>query len=187
MNKNLDNERRFALIGCGAIANKHVKAIQRIENACVVGGFDIDPESALSFEKKHHIPTFSNIEEMVDKTNPDVFNILTPSGLHAQNILELIPFNKHFVVEKPLALRLDHIDQIIEKCDKRGIKIFVVQQNRFNPPVKKLKEALDKGRFGKLVLGTVRIRWCREQSAYFYSSYSYCTAMHRKRHLSILP
>jgi predicted dehydrogenase len=69
-------------------------------------------------------------------------------------------------VEKPLALRLDQIDRILEECDKKGLKIFVVKQNRFNPPIQKLKEALDKGRFGKLVLGTVRVRWRRDQAYY---------------------
>jgi predicted dehydrogenase len=157
---------RFALIGCGSIANKHVIALSRLKNAKLVGAFDINDEAANTFEKKHHISTFSSVEEMISKTKPDVLNILTPSGLHAKNVLELIPYGKHFVVEKPLALRLDHIDQIIEKCDSRKIKIFVVQQNRFNPPIKKLKEALEKGRFGKLVLGTVRVRWCRDQAYY---------------------
>ena len=162
---------KFALIGCGAIANKHMIAINRLDNAEVVGAFDIASHAAKAFGEKNSIPVFTNVEEMANKTNPDVFNILTPSGLHAENILELIPFNKHFVVEKPLALRLDQIDQIIERCDARGIKIFVVQQNRFNPPIKKLKEALDKGRFGKLVLGTVRVRWCREQAYYDQKSW----------------
>jgi len=162
---------RFALVGCGAIANKHVTAINRLNNAEVVGAFDINGESANAFEKKHHICTFSSVEEMVNKTEPDVFDILTPSGLHAKNILELIHFNKHFVVEKPLALRLDQIDRIVRQCDASGIKIFVVQQNRFNHPIQKLKEALDKGRFGKLVLGTVRVRWCRDQAYYDQKSW----------------
>jgi predicted dehydrogenase len=69
-------------------------------------------------------------------------------------------------VEKPIALRLDQIDKIIEECDKKGLRIFVVQQNRFNPPIRKLKEALEKDRFGKLVMGTVRVRWCRSQEYY---------------------
>ena len=162
---------RFALIGCGAIANKHVTAISKLKNAEVVGTFDINHETANVFEKKHDIPTFASVEEMVNKTEPDVLNILTPSGLHAKNILESIPFNKHFVVEKPLALRLDQIDRIIEECDANGIKIFVVQQNRFNPPIQKLKEALIKGRFGKLVLGTIRVRWCRQQAYYDQKSW----------------
>jgi UDP-N-acetyl-2-amino-2-deoxyglucuronate dehydrogenase len=157
---------RFALVGCGAIANKHVTALKRLSDVEIAGVFDINKKSAEMFGKKHQLPVFTNITEMIDKANPHVLNILTPSGIHAKNLLELIPFGRHFVVEKPLALRLDHIDRIIEECDKTGIKIFVVQQNRFNPPIQKLKEAINKGRFGKLVLGTVRVRWCRTQQYY---------------------
>lgn len=157
---------KFAFIGCGAIANKHVTALNRLGNAEIVGAYDIDSRAAHIFNEKSSIQTFSNVVEMIEKTNPDVLNILTPSGIHAENILELIRFKRHFVVEKPLALRLEHIDRILEECDERGIKIFVVQQNRFNPPVQKLKEAIDKGRFGKLVLGTVRVRWSRNQAYY---------------------
>jgi len=162
---------KFALIGCGAIANKHMIAINRLDNAEVVGAFDIDPQAARTFGEKNSISTFTDVELMIEKTEPHVLNILTPSGNHAENVLELIRFNKHFVVEKPLALRLDQIDQIIEQCDKRGIKVFVVQQNRFNPPIQKMKEALNNGRFGKLVLGTVRVRWCRNQAYYDQKSW----------------
>lgn len=156
----------FALIGCGAIAGKHVAAINRLDNAEVIAACDTNPEITKTFGEKHSIPVFDNIEGMILKTNPDVLNILTPSGMHGKNILELIRFNKHFVVEKPFALRLDQIDTILEECDKKGLKIFVVKQNRFNPPIRKLKEAVANGRFGKLVMGTVRVRWCREQSYY---------------------
>lgn len=171
MDGTLNKKIKFALIGCGAIANKHFIAIKRLNNAEVVGAFDIDVKSAKLFEDKYQIPAFTNIDEMIKKTNPDVLNILTPSGLHGENILELIHFNRHFVVEKPLALRLDQIDRILEECDKRGLKIFVVKQNRFNPPIQKLKEALNKGRFGKLVMGTIRVRWCRNQDYYNQKSW----------------
>lgn len=157
---------RFALIGCGDIANKHVIALGRLDEAEIVGAYDVDPQVASVFGKAHSIPTFADIDDMVKETNPDVFDILTPSGEHAKSILELNHFKRHFVVEKPLALRLDQIDRILEECDKRRLKIFVVQQNRFNPPVQILKKALDKGRFGKHVIGTVRVRWCRKQDYY---------------------
>ena len=157
---------RFVLIGCGTIAKKHVIAINRLSDAEVVGAYDIDSQVAKAFGERYSIPTFTNVEEMIERTNPHVLNILTPSGNHAENILELIHFNRHFVVEKPLALRLIDIDRILEECDKRRLKIFVVQQNRFNPPIKKLKEAINKGRFGKFVLGTVRVRWSRTQGYY---------------------
>jgi len=157
---------KFALIGCGAIANKHMIAINRLNNAKVVGAYDIDSRAASAFGEKYQIPTFTDAGEMIKVTNPHILNIVTPSGDHAERILDLTRFNKHFVVEKPLALRLEQIDQILEECNKRDLRIFVVQQNRFNPPIQKLKEALDKGRFGKLVMGTVRVRWCRKQDYY---------------------
>ena len=65
-----------------------------------------------------------------------------------------------------MALKLDDIDEIFAACNTHGVKLFVVQQNRFNPPVRRLKRALEQGRFGKLVLGTVRVRWCRTQAYY---------------------
>jgi UDP-N-acetyl-2-amino-2-deoxyglucuronate dehydrogenase len=69
-------------------------------------------------------------------------------------------------VEKPMALTLKDADRMIEACDRAGVKLFVVKQNRYNLPVQKLKTALDQGRFGKPVLGTVRVRWCRDQAYY---------------------
>lgn len=163
---------KFSLIGCGAIANKHVAAIRRLnETATIVSAYDLDSSAASAFNEKYSIPVFSSIEEMVETTNPDVLVILSPSGFHAKNVLECIKFKKHFVVEKPLSLRLSQIDRILEECDKNKLKIFVVQQNRFNPPIQKLKEALDRGRFGKLVLGSIQVRWCRDQSYYDQKSW----------------
>jgi len=161
----------IALIGCGAISNKHVIAISRVKDLGIVAAYDTNPLALKTFSAKHSIRTFTDVEEMVKKTNPMVLDILTPSGVHAENIFELIRFDRHFIVEKPLALRLDQIDQIISECDKRGLRIFAVQQNRYNPPIQKLKEAVDKGRFGKLVMGTVRVRWCRDQDYYDQKSW----------------
>ena len=137
-----------------------------LSNLKIVGAYDTEKSTLSTFAKQYSIPTFTDVDKMVDETSPTILDVLTPSGVHAKNIFELMRFNKHFIVEKPLALRLDQIDRILEECDKRGLKVFVVQQNRFNPPVQKLREALIKGRFGKLVLGSVRVRWCRDQAYY---------------------
>lgn len=166
MNNFKNRKLKFVMVGCGAIANKHITAVSRVSDAEVVGVYDLDQNVAGAFGKKYSIPSFAHVSKMIEETNPDVIDILTPSGLHADNIFDLARFGKHLVVEKPLALRLDHVDKILEICDQKGIKVFVVQQNRFNPPIRKLKEAIVRGRFGKLVLGTVRVRWCREQNYY---------------------
>jgi predicted dehydrogenase len=96
----------------------------------------------------------------------DVVVVLTASGNHAKDVTELAKYGKHIVVEKPMSLTLNDADQMIHACDKAGIRLFVIKQNRFNVPIMKLKEAIDSGRFGKLVLGTVRVRWCRKQDYY---------------------
>lgn len=80
--------------------------------------------------------------------------------------LELAQYGKHIVVEKPMALTLSDADRMIAACDAARIRLFVVKQNRLNVPVMKLREALEAGRFGRLVMGTVRVRWCRDQAYY---------------------
>src|SRR5438094_2878697 len=86
--------------------------------------------------------------------------------MHPAHAIACARAGKHVVVEKPMALRLQDADDMIRACDLAGVKLFVVKQNRFNVPVVKAREALEAGRFGKLVLGTVRVRWCRDQSYY---------------------
>jgi predicted dehydrogenase len=103
---------------------------------------------------------------MMRKARVDVVSVLTESGHHARNVIELASYGKHVVVEKPMALTLDDADEMIRVCDQSGVKLFVVKQNRFNVPILKLREALEQGRFGKLVMGTVRVRWCRTQEYY---------------------
>jgi predicted dehydrogenase len=106
------------------------------------------------------------MDAMAARDDIDVLSVLTESGRHAEHVVRLAPFGKHLVVEKPMALTLDDADRMIRACDSYGIKLFVVKQNRFNRPVRKLREALEEGRFGRLVLGTVRVRWCRDQAYY---------------------
>jgi predicted dehydrogenase len=75
------------------------------------------------------------------------------------------------MVEKPMALTLADADRMIAACDIAGSKLFVIKQNRFNVPVVKLRQALEAGRFGKLVMGSVRVRWCRPQAYYDQDSW----------------
>ena len=86
--------------------------------------------------------------------------------MHPEHVIACAKAGKHVVVEKPMALRLQDADDMIRACDEAGVKLFVVKQNRFNVPVVKAREALEAGRFGRLVLGTVRVRWCRDQAYY---------------------
>jgi predicted dehydrogenase len=159
---------RFALVGCGRIASRHAELLTggRIPGASLAAVCDIVPERAKSFGDKFGVPAYTDLHELARAESVDVFSVLTPSGLHAEHVIALAPYGKHIVVEKPMALTLDDADAMIRACDRAGVKLFVVKQNRFNVPVMKLREALEGGRFGKLVLGTVRVRWCRTQAYY---------------------
>lgn len=164
---------RFAIMGCGRIAKRHSellgnKQIAGAELACVC---DIVPEKARAIGERFGVPWYTDVATMMAEKSPDVVSILTESGLHAEHVLQLAPYGKHLLVEKPMALTLADADRMIEACDAAGIKLFIVKQNRFNVPVVKLRQALDEGRFGRLVMGTVRVRWSRNQAYYDQDSW----------------
>jgi len=163
------NKLKFALIGCGRILRKHADALTGPlkEQAELLAVCDIKQDRAESAGKKYNVPFYTNYDEMIEKTNPDIVTILTESGNHAKHTIDVVKkYKKHIVVEKPMALLLDDADQMIRTCDEKGVKLFVVKQNRYNLPVMKLREALETGRFGKLCMGTVRVRWSRTQQYY---------------------
>lgn len=161
---------RFALVGCGRIARKHAAILSNglIPRASLTAVCDRNEERARDFGEQYAVPWYTDMHEMAQKHSEsiDIFSILTESGNHSSHTLELVQYGKHFVVEKPMALTLADADAMIHACDHAGVKLFVVKQNRYNLPVVKLREALTAGRFGKLVMGTVRVRWMRSQEYY---------------------
>ncbi len=163
----------FALVGCGRIARRHAELLhnRQIKNSQLVAVCDIDEKKAKEFGEKYDVPYFKNYHDMMKSREIDVVSVLTPSGMHAEQVVELADYGKHIVVEKPMALTLEDADRMIKKCDEKGVFLFVVKQNRFNVPVVKMREALDKGRFEKLVMGTVRVRWSRDQKYYNLDSW----------------
>ncbi len=159
---------RFALVGCGRIAHRHAQLLaqKQVAGAELAGVCDVVPERAAEFSTKYGVPHFTDMDEMMVATKADVVSVLTPSGLHAEHTIRLARHGKPIVCEKPMALTLDDADAMIRACDLAGCRLFIVKQNRWNRPVVKLREAFEAGRFGKLVMGTVRVRWCRTQAYY---------------------
>ena len=160
----------FVLIGCGRIAKRHAELLGggNVAGARLVGVCDTTEARARAFGERYSVPFFLDYHRMMHALGAvtDVVIIATPSGAHAPVCLDLAPYGKDIVVEKPMALTLPDADAMIEACDRHGARLFVVKQNRYNVPVRKLREAMEAGRFGKLVLGTVRVRWCRTQEYY---------------------
>jgi len=159
---------RFALLGCGRIAKRHAELLGNghIAHAQLAAVCDIVRDKAERIGTQFAIPHFADMHLMMKTVKPDVVVVLTESGRHAEHVIALTAYGCNIIVEKPMALTLDDADAMIRACDRVGVRLFVVKQNRFNVPVVKLREALEGGRFGRLVLGTVRVRWCRTQDYY---------------------
>jgi UDP-N-acetyl-2-amino-2-deoxyglucuronate dehydrogenase len=159
---------RFGLLGCGRIAKRHSELLggKHIEQAELTAVCDPIRARADIIASKFNVAADYNIEDFLSRKNLDAVAVLTPSGMHPEHVIACARAGKHVIVEKPMALRLQDADEMIRACDEAGVKLFVVKQNRFNVPVVKAREALDAGRFGRLILGTVRVRWCRDQNYY---------------------
>jgi predicted dehydrogenase len=158
--------RTIALVGCGRISDRHLKVVAMLPELKLVGVCDRQEDRVRAAANTSGVPAYTDALEMVKALKPDIVSLLTDSGLHAGLGCLLAPHVSVLVVEKPMALTLEDADRLIETCEAHGTKLFVVKQNRFNPPVVALKRAVEEGRFGKMVLGTVRIRWARTQAYY---------------------
>jgi len=160
----------FAIIGCGRIARRHAQLLSesKIKNSKLIAVSDIKKDRAEEFSKTYKVPHFESFEKMVQnhENEIDVVLVLSESGKHAEHAIQVAKLGKHVVVEKPMALTLKDADDMIEACDKAGVKLFVIQQNRYNKPVQALRKAMDDNLLGKMVMGTVRVRWNRDQAYY---------------------
>jgi predicted dehydrogenase len=130
--------------------------------ACV----DTQLARAQAVAQRLDIKAFQNIQDALEWSQFDVAVVATPSGDHAEQALAFLNHKKHVLVEKPMALKLSDASAMIAAAERNGVLLGVVKQNRFNSPVSVVRQAFDSGRFGRVFLGTVRVRWCRQQSYY---------------------
>jgi UDP-N-acetyl-2-amino-2-deoxyglucuronate dehydrogenase len=159
---------KFVLVGCGRISKRHSELLGNgaIARANLVAVCDHDFPKAEAISRQFSVPAFADFHEMMRSVDCDVVVVLTESGHHAEHVIALAPYGRHIIVEKPMALTLESADAMTSACTNAGIKLFVVKQNRFNVPVVKLREAIEQQRFGRLTMGTVRVRWSRHQHYY---------------------
>ena len=162
----MPREFRIALVGCGRISANHLQAIRKVDGLVLAGVADIVPERARAAGESEGVPWFESLDELVGNVESDVVAIATPSGLHPEHGVVVARAGKHVVVEKPMAISLAGADQLVRACDEAGVHLFVVKQNRLNPPVQLLKRAMDRGRFGRVYLINSTVRWSRPQEYY---------------------
>ncbi len=156
----------FGIIGCGTIANWHVAGIRACKDATLVGAADFKPEFSEKFCAKYGIKQFMSVEEMLACPEIDVVCICTPSGLHASYAIEVANAGKHIIVEKPMALTVEDCDKVIKACDDNNVKCCVISQLRFTNTVRTIKDAVEKGKLGKIVTADIFMKFFRSQEYY---------------------
>ncbi len=169
---------RFAIIGCGRIANFHADPITSLPDADLVAACDLIPERRQAFAEKYGVPMYANYHTMLRHEKVDVVCVLTPNGMHPPHAMDVMRrYRKHVVVEKPLALAWADLARMKAAADEAGVGIFPIYQNRYNKAVQKVRSDLVAGVLGKVALGTVRLRWCRPQRYYDLSEWRGTWAM----------
>jgi UDP-N-acetyl-2-amino-2-deoxyglucuronate dehydrogenase len=157
---------KIALVGCGRISRNHFEAIREEKRFQLAGVCDIVKARADEPGQKFGVPVFTDLKKMLDALTMDMLAICTPSGLHHQHGIMAAEKKIHVLSEKPMSTRLKDADELIEACDKNGVYLFVVKQNRLNATMQLLKHAIDKGRFGKIYQANVNVFWQRPQDYY---------------------
>ena len=158
---------RFAIVGCGRISARHFEAIRVHSNdAEVVSVCDVDSVRCSTSAKALGVKGFEDLGEMLNNVECDCVVLCTPSGLHSGQAIQVAQSGSHIITEKPMATKLADGRRMVEAADKAGIRLFVVKQNRLNPTLKILKEALMTGRFGRIYMANLNVFWTRPQDYY---------------------
>jgi UDP-N-acetyl-2-amino-2-deoxyglucuronate dehydrogenase len=162
-----DRKVRFALVGCGRISPNHIQAIAaHAERAELVAVCDIDPCALRAAEAKSGAKGYCSLDALLADSDADAVILATPSGLHAEQAVQVAHAGRHVVTEKPMATRWHDAKRMVQACDQAGVHLFVVKQNRRNATLQLLKRAVEKRRFGRIFMVNINVFWSRPQSYY---------------------
>jgi predicted dehydrogenase len=156
----------FAIIGCGMISEFQAKAIGALPDARVVGFYDTIAEMARSRAVEFGGRAYATVGELLADRSVDAVSICTPSGLHMEPAVQAARAGKHVMVEKPIEVTLERVDAIIRACREAGVTLGAIFPRRFQESSRLVKDAIERGRFGRILLGDVYIKWYRSQEYY---------------------
>lgn len=154
------------VVGTGLVADIHARVISEATGVRLVSVLSRSADRAASFAARHGCSAFSAADEFFADPRLEIVSICTPPGTHVQVALQAFEAGKHAIIEKPLEVTLKGCNEIIEAADRRGVKVSGIFQSRFHEGARMVKDAVDAGRFGRLVLGDACVKWYRSQEYY---------------------
>lgn len=157
---------RAGIIGCGKIADFHAKAFIDLELSELVAVCGRTEEKTKSYAAKYNVEAFTNITDMITTCNLDVVAICTPHPMHGAHAVEAANCGCHVIVEKPLSTSLADCNAMVEAAERNHVIIATLVQRRFYQPCMRLKQAIDDGKIGAPILGTVNMLGWRSEDYY---------------------
>lgn len=157
---------RAGIIGCGKVSPFHASAYEKIDNCEVCGFFDVQPERAEAMARRYNAKAYTSIEKMIKDNGLDVVSICTPHPLHREAAVEALNFGANIAIEKPLASTLEDCDMILEAASRHNAAGTAICQRRFFPPSMRIRKAIDEGKIGKPILGTINMFGWRDMAYY---------------------
>lgn len=156
---------QFGLVGCGRIAQRHAEYITKYGKLSAV--CDTDKSKADKLAKEYNCQAFDSLEALLASgLDLDIVSICTPNGLHAEHSISSLRAGLHVLCEKPLAVNAHQCGEMINEAERMNKRLFVVKQNRFNPPVEALKRTIEEGRLGKIYSLQLSCFWNRNEDYY---------------------
>lgn len=157
---------RFALVGCGRIAQRHAEHINN--QAQLVAVCDTEKEKADKLAGEYSATPYYDLTELLKASNGsvDVISICSPNGLHAQHSVDALRAGYHVLCEKPMAISVNDCGEMIKAAEGANKRLFAIKQNRFNPPIVAVKQAIDEGRLGRLYSIQLSCFWNRNEDYY---------------------
>ena len=160
----------FAIVGCGRIAQRHAEHISNLGRLAAV--CDVIPTRAIELAKTYGCSHYERCEDLLERhPEVDVVSICTPNALHAHHTILALKAGKHVLCEKPMATNSADCDLMIAAAQKSSKNLFIVKQNRYNPPVAALKEVISEGRLGRIVNVQLNCFWNRNNDYYLSSDW----------------
>ena len=156
----------FAIVGTGAVASHHVKALQRLDNVEIICACEHNEAKAREFAAQFGIPCSNNFQDILKNPDIDVIDAAVPSGLHAEIGIAAAKAGKHVIVEKPIDVTLEKADRLINACKNAGVTLGVMSQYRFLDAAQKLYELVKNDKLGTLIHGEASIKWYRSMEYY---------------------
>jgi len=148
------------------IGGFHAKAIAAMTGGTLIGAADRVLERTQAFAEQYNTQAYDSVEAMLADSEIEVVTIGTPSGAHFDPAMAAIAAGKHVIIEKPLEITTERIDQMMAAAKTKNVTLAAVLNRRFHPGMDAFKNAVNKGRFGKLTNASAYVKWFRDQAYY---------------------